>query len=248
MISEPEMVGEFGAVGAVEVVGDFDRKPTGGPRTRRPWLWALGGAVVASAVWAGAVYLHPFGARKPDMHGYRLEEDPCPTVRLRAIGAAIAPKDETPRLKPELLNDPALDRAECFISLRSPAAKKSLGNRWYTDYSVGITVALHKRSDPKAEFEAMRGVTDAGVDADVKVEKVPNLGDSAYALTQDDGTAELRVLEGGAVLSLSLASYTQYNSDGGEVPSDEGPDISDLSPYQSAMISDMRDLMRSLKR
>ncbi|WP_326763944.1 hypothetical protein OG978_04625 [Streptomyces sp. NBC_01591] len=248
MISEPEMVGEFGAVGMGEVVGDFDRKPTREPRPRRPWWWALSGAVVASAVWAGALYLYPVGDRKPDMHGYRLNGDPCPTVRLKALGAAIAPKEATPGIESELLSDPALDRVKCLFSFRSPAAKKSIRSRWHIEYSVGITVALHKRSDPAAEFEAMRGLTDSGVDADVKVEEVPNLGDSAYALTQDDGNAELRVLEGGAVLSLSLPAYTQYNSDRGEPPSDDGPDASDLSPYQSAMISDMRDLMKSLKR
>ncbi|MEE1772570.1 hypothetical protein PUR34_31545 [Streptomyces sp. JV185] len=247
MISEPEMVDEFGAAGAGEVVGDHDGRPAKRPRQRRPWSWALGGAVLASVGWAGALYLHPAGDPAPDLHGYRLVTDPCPSVRLKAIGAAIAPKDETSKLEPELLNDPVLDRAECFLSLRSPAARESVTGGWYTDYSVGVTVALHKKSDPAAEFEAMRGVTDSGIDADAKVEKVPNLGDSAYLLTQDDGTTELRVREGGAVFSLSLTSYTQFNSDDGEAPSGDGPETSDLSPYQSAMISDMRDLMKGLK-
>ncbi|MFF3956080.1 hypothetical protein ACFYY1_23075 [Streptomyces sp. NPDC001890] len=247
MISEPEMVDEFGAVGTGEVVGDMARNPAREPRPRRPWRWAVSGAVVASAVWAGALYLLPVGDREPDVHGYRLEANPCPTVRLKALGAAIAPREETPMLAPELLNDPALDRVKCFISLRSLAAKKPISSRWYTDHSVAITVALHKKSDPAAEFEAMRGVTDSGPDARATVEKVPNLGDSAYVLTQDDGYAELRVREGGAVLSLGLSASTQYNSDAGEPPSDDGPDTSDLSPYRSAMISDMRDLMRSLR-
>lgn len=247
MISEPEMVDEFGAVGTGEVVGEFDRNPAREPRPRRPWWWAVSGAAVASAVWAGALYLHPVGDRKPDMHGYRLDANPCPTVRLKALGAAIAPREEYPMLAPELLNDPALDRVKCFISLRSQAAEKPIRSRWYTDYSVAITVALHKKSDPAAEFEAMRGVTDSGPDAGAKVEKVPNLGDSAYVLTQDDGYAELRVREGGAVLSLGLSASANYNSDAGEPPSDDGPDTSDLSPYRSAMISDMRDLMKSLR-
>ncbi|MGW2086765.1 hypothetical protein [Streptomyces sp. NPDC001880] len=246
MISEPEMVDEFGAVGADEVVGGFDRRPPG-PRQRRPWLWALGGAVLASAVWAGALCLYPVGEPVPDLHGYRLDGDPCPTVRLKAIGAATAPKDRTSGIELALVNDPALDRAKCLISLRPPAAKKPVRSRWSTEYSVGVTVALHKKSDPTAEFEAMRGVTDSGIDAEVKVEKVPNLGDSAYLLTQNDGNAELRVREGGAVLSLSLAAYAQFDSGEGEVPTGDGPDTSDLSPYRSAMISDMRDLMRSLR-
>ncbi|WP_405708948.1 MULTISPECIES: hypothetical protein [unclassified Streptomyces] len=247
MISEPEMVDEFGAVGSGEVVGHFDRKPAREPRPRRPWWWAVGGAVVASAVWAGALYLNPADDRKPDMHGYRLNENPCPTVRLKALGAAIGPKEAAPGRAPELLNDPALDRVTCFISLQPPAAKKSDRSRWYTDYSVGITVALHKSSDPAVEFEAMRGVSDFGSDAEVTVEKVPNLGDSSYVLTRNDGNVELRVLEGGAVLSLGLTAYAQYNSDAGEPPPDDGPDTSDLSPYRSALISDMRDLMEGLR-
>ncbi|WP_329201724.1 hypothetical protein [Streptomyces sp. NBC_01435] len=247
VISEPELVGEFGEAGAGDVVGGLDPRPAREPRPRRPWLWALSGAVVASAVWAGAVYLYPSGDRKPDLHGYRLAGDLCPSVRLKAVGAAIAPKDDTPGLDPELLNDPVLDRAECYLSLRSPAAKKPFSNRWSVDYSVGARVVLHKKTDPAAEFEATRGVTDSSIGTDVKVESVPNLGDSAYVLTQDDGAMELRVLEGGAVFSLSLSAYSQFNSDNGEVPSGEGPDASDLSPYQSAMISDMRDLMARLK-
>ncbi|MFD0341097.1 hypothetical protein ACFVH0_20845 [Streptomyces sp. NPDC127117] len=250
VISEPEMADEFGAVGAGEVVGDFDRKPAREPRPPRPWWWALGGAVLASAVWAGALYLNPVDDRKPDMHGYRLNEDPCPTVRLKALGSAISPREPTPGIGPELLNDPALDRARCFLTLRATSVKgaeKSVRSRWYTGYSVGVTVALHKRTDPAAEFEAMRGVTESAAGDEAKVEKVPNLGDSAYLLTQYGGTAELRVREGGAVFSLSLDAYTEYDGDGSEPPSDDGPDISDLSPFQSAMISDMRDLMAGLR-
>jgi hypothetical protein len=250
VISEPEMVDEFGAAGTGEVVGDFGRKPGREPRSPRPWWWALGGAVLASAVWAGALYLHPVDGRKPEMHGYRLDEDPCPTVRLKALGAAISPKEPISGDEPELLNDPALDRVRCFLSLRTMSwkgAKKSAKSRWHTGYSVGITVSLHKRTDPAAEFEATRGVTESVTGDEVKVEKVPNLGDSAYLLTQDSGNAELRVMEGGAVFALSLDAYTTYDGDGSEPPSDDGPDISDLSPYQSAMISDMRDLMAGIR-
>ncbi|MFE6664677.1 hypothetical protein ACFVFH_14115 [Streptomyces sp. NPDC057697] len=247
MISEPELVGEFGEGGTGDVVGGPGPGPAREPRPRRPWLWALSGALVASAVWAGAVYLYPFGDRKPDLHGYRLDGDPCPDIRLKAVGAAIAPKDDTSRLDPELLDGSVLDRADCYISLGSTAAGKPLDSRWSVDYTVEITVVLHKRTDPAAEFEATRGVTDSGIGTDVKVESVPNLGDSAYVLTQDDGTMELRVREGGAVFSLGLSSSAQFIGVNGEVPSDDGPDTSDLSPYQSAMISDMRDLMAGLK-
>jgi hypothetical protein len=247
MISEPEMAGDFGAGETREVVGDFGREPVGGLRPGRPWLWALGGVAVASALWAAALFLYGFGDREPDMHGYRLNEDPCPTLRLKAIGAAIAPKESTEEAAAGLLNHPALDQIQCFIHLQSPAGAARPGKGWSFDYTVGITVALHKKTDPGAEFEAQRGVIDGGAYPEAKLEAVPNLGDKAYLLIWDDGS-ELRVLEGGAVLSLRLHVVTQYESDDeGEGAAEDSPDIPDLAPYQSAVISDMRDVMSSLK-
>ncbi|SCF71980.1 hypothetical protein [Streptomyces sp. Ncost-T10-10d] len=249
MISEPEMAGDFDGVETREVLGDFDREFVGKRRPRRPWLWALGGMVMASVLWAAALFLYGLGDRKPDMHGYQLDQDPCPSLQLKSIGDAIAPREPTTKVESRLLNHAVLDQIQCFVPLRSRAGAERPGNGWSIDYTVGITVALHKKTDPGAEFEARRRVTDLGVDPEAKLETVPNLGDKAYLLTRDDGNAELRVLEGGAVLALSLSAFTQYQGDdyNEDEPGDE-PDIPDLSPYQSAMISDMRDLMSSLKQ
>lgn len=87
------------------------------------------------------------------------------------------------------------------------------------------------------------------------MEVVPDLGDKAYLLTLESGESELRVLEGGAVLSLRLMSFTVYENDDGDdgdgkgeapAPDDRGEEP-DTAPYQAAMISDMRDLMAALK-
>lgn len=109
-------------------------------------------------------------------------------------------------------------------------------------------MALHKKTDPGAEFEARRRITHLGVDPEAKPERVPDLGDRAYLLTEEGGTAQLRVLEGGAVVSLSLLVFTQHRGDGPEDVVGDEPEIPDLSPYRSAVISDMRDLMSSLKK
>lgn len=79
-----------------EVMGDFDRELVGGRRPRRPWLWALGGVVIASALWAAALFQYGWGEREPDMRGYQLDQDPCPSLQLKSIGAAIAPRSPPP--------------------------------------------------------------------------------------------------------------------------------------------------------
>lgn len=248
VISEPEMEGEFGAVDTREVMGSFDREPVGEPRQRKPWLWALGGVVLASAVWAAALFLYGWGNGRPDLRGYQLDRDPCPSLPLKSIGAAIAPRESTTEVESGLLSHAALDRIACFVPLRSPGTAEQPKSGWSVGYSVGITVELHKKTDPGAEFEAKQRLTDGGFDPEAKLETVPNLGDKAILLTQDEGTSELRVLEGGAVFSLSLSASTQYQSEeSGEGPVDDGPDLPDLTPYQAAMISDMRDLMSNLK-
>ncbi|MDX3183290.1 hypothetical protein PV334_18790 [Streptomyces sp. ME02-7008A-1] len=248
MISEPEMAGKLGAAGTREVMDGFAQDAAGGPRHRKPWLWGLGGMAMASVLWTAALSVHGPGDRRPDMHGYRLDQDPCPSLRLKSLGAAIAPRTADRDLGTGLLQHAALDRIQCYIPLRSRAGEESAEGGWSIEYTVGIAVALHKETDPGVEFEAQRRVTDIGFEPEAKLETVPVLGDKAYLLTRDEGDTELRVLEGGAVLSLSLTATTLYESDGhGDDGAGDEPDVPDPAPYQAAMISDMRDLMSSLK-
>ncbi|MFD3437101.1 hypothetical protein ACFWU3_06305 [Streptomyces sp. NPDC058685] len=249
MISEPEVAGEFGGAEPREVIGDFDQEPAGRriPRTR--WVWALGGVVVASAVWVAALPLLGALDRKPDMHGYALDQDLCRSLQLRSIGGAIAPRETTPMTDSGLLEHPALDQIQCLISLGSPTSGDADGGGWSIHYTVGLDVALHKKADPAVEFEARRRVTDLGVVPEELVETIPDLGDEAYLVTPDAGSSELRVVEGGAVLSLQLSASTQYQgADDNDEVVGEGPDTPDVSQYRSALIGDMRDLMSRLKR
>ncbi|MFI9624083.1 hypothetical protein [Streptomyces sp. NPDC052042] len=248
MISEPELTGQFGPENSREVMDGFGSEPAGGRRERRPWLWALGGAVVATALCASALFLYGFGDRKPDLHGYRLDEDPCPSLRLKSIGAAIGPRESAIDSGPRIVNHPALDQARCYIPLRGPNGDEQPARGWSVEYRVEVTVTLHKQTDPRPEFEALRRVTDLAVAPEAKLETVPNLGDRAYLLTVDDETSELRVLEGGAVFSLSLSVFSYYmDEDSSEELRDDEPDAPKASEYHSALISDMRGLMASLK-
>ncbi|MGW6203261.1 hypothetical protein ACWF9B_06380 [Streptomyces sp. NPDC055089] len=251
MISEPEMAGEFEEASATREVlvhsgpqAAGDRPPrASGPRAR--WLWALGGAVVASAVWGAVLFTDGSRDAAPDMHGYRLGQDPCADVRLKSIGAAISPREPAEQFEAEMLRHTALDRVQCSIPLRSESGGKRPEKGWTVGYVVRVEIALHKETDPGAEFDAGRNATELGVEPGTEVEAVPELGDKAYLLSLESGELELRVLEGGAVLSLRLSSYTTYEGDG-QLPEDaaESPD---LSPHKAAMISDMRDLMTGLK-
>ncbi|MFD7865593.1 hypothetical protein [Streptomyces sp. NPDC057682] len=254
MISEPEMAGEdgtFGVPAPPEVLDPGEPPPP--VRERRPrgpwqrWAWALGGAVAASAVWGAALIVYQPGDRAPDMHGYRLVKDPCPGIGLKALGSAIAPRRAGSYLPADVLRHPALDRASCSIGLREKDAPANRGG--IDHYSVSIEIDLHKRTDPREEFEARRNDSVLGFQSEAEVEIVPDLGEKAYLLSAPGGETELRVLDGGAVFSLRLTSYFVSSLGPGEtrVTADDDDEPS-TSAYQSAMISDMRDLMASLKR
>ncbi|MFI6960480.1 hypothetical protein [Streptomyces sp. NPDC050149] len=251
MISEPEMAGEFEASAEREVLADAGRRraedrPPRAPRPGSKWLWALGGAVVASAVWGAVLFADGSPEGAPELHGYRLDRDPCPDVRLKSIGAAIAPRGLESDFGTGMLRHAALDRVECYIPLHAESGQHQPDKGWNVSYTVAIRIALHKRTDPRAEFEAERNATALGVDPKTEVEAVPELGDKAYLLsfeTADQGQ-ELRVLEGGAVLSLQISALVSWDDD---QPPEEAEEDPDLSPHKAAMISDMRDLMTDLK-
>lgn len=253
MISEPEMAGESDTHAVREVLDHSrpqpdEERPPRAPRPGARWLWALGGAVVASAVWGAVLFAGGPRDGTPDLHGYQLGKDPCAAVRLKSIGAAIAPRETESRLDTGVLRHADLDRAVCFIPLRPAGTQGRPDDKgWSVDYAVNVRVALHKKTDPRAEFEAGRNATEFGVDPETEVEAVPELGDKAYLLSLENGEQELRVLEGGAVLSLSIYASTNWEGEEGQTP-DDAVEQPDLAPHKAAMISDMRDLMSDLKR
>ncbi|CAM5373456.1 hypothetical protein SAVIM40S_01535 [Streptomyces avidinii] len=58
VITDPELGEEWKteAMEQASAPSGSAREPTAGGPGPRPWKWALGGAVVASAVWAGGLY------------------------------------------------------------------------------------------------------------------------------------------------------------------------------------------------
>ncbi|MFE2294477.1 hypothetical protein [Streptomyces sp. NPDC059452] len=244
MITEPELVGESGAERGADEVGGYDRKPASGRRRGHGLLWGAAGALVASAVWASAVFAYGIGGdRKPETHGYQLGERSCSALRLTALTASVGKREEPPSLSSGTIGHPALDSVTCSTSLGSSGGSSK---EWSSQLHVWMVAELHKETDPRPEFEARGGVASLLGNEPERSELVPGLGDLAYLLVVDEYDAELRVLEGGAVITLSISLNWDYTGSGdGDAPP---PDAPGVEQYHPDLISDMRDLMKRLKK
>ncbi|MFT9669069.1 hypothetical protein ACMZ5F_16890 [Streptomyces rhizosphaericola] len=251
MISEPELIGAFGPDRTAEAVGGFDsdrKPPTGTARGRgRGLLWAAAGALTASALWAAAVFAYGIGpAPRPDTHGYHLDARSCSTMRMTALTASVGERADAPGLVPGSIEHPALDTIECSMTLTAPKSSED-GYGWRYGLHVGLEAELHKETDPLPEFEARKEETRWGDGAD-RVEPVPGLGDRAYLLAVDESSSELRVVEGGAVITLTLSTTMDYaGSDEGREPPPVEPETPAAEPYHADLITDMREVMAQLK-
>ncbi|MFG2980442.1 hypothetical protein ACGFYQ_04190 [Streptomyces sp. NPDC048258] len=225
MIGEPELDGEWESVQPTETaqpgaVGD----PVRGPR--RPWLWALGGALLASAVWAGTLAAQDRFTDAPRI-AYRHSEDLCKEVPLTAVSGATA---KLSRDIPRHAEHPALDWSACTYS-----ADHAEGRLYF---QADALVQLHKQTDPRAEFGAGPG-TGAQLWDSIgigELEQVPGLGERALLSRQARGP-RLQVLDGGAVFTLHVGWFGEPN-----VPEP------DEDAVKAAMIEDMRALMAAVKK
>ncbi|MFD5354241.1 hypothetical protein [Streptomyces sp. NPDC058657] len=243
MISPPELVGG----------------PPRPPRTRigewlgegraRPWLGALGGAVAASALWAGGLYaLDRDGG--PDQRGYRLAWRSCEKVPLTSLRERLGERDTTTDSE-DLFEDPALNRLECRMSMRPPV-RRSGEYEIQQRYQVTFHVEQHRRTDPGPEIEALlkSGRRGWGGFETEKLTPVKGLGDRAYFVNnyRSGPQLELVVQDGGVLLTLQLFGDTEVNGDGPpgtEPPDDSAPDLSGTAGRVEAA---MREAMAVLKR
>ncbi|MFB7029049.1 MULTISPECIES: hypothetical protein [unclassified Streptomyces] len=224
MISEPELVGG-GGFERPEVL--TEAPPPRPPRARRPWLWALGGAVVASAVWGGGLYAYerrePPG---PDLGGYKEVDDLCGKAKLEALTAVLGKQAGTGA--GPVMDEPALHRRSCSLDFGSME----------TGYSGNVVYTLHKVTDPGPEFGAWGKYYELTTPIDGVGEK---------ALFDDRGGegGELRVLDGQIEIELSISR--QYATDEhGEVIQETRP--LDLSGIEVPMTQDVLALMAELKK
>ncbi|MFF5500059.1 hypothetical protein [Streptomyces aquilus] len=243
MISEPEMAEGSDPPEVREVMDHLVQRSSVRPR-RKPWLWALGGALAASSVWAAGLLVLGPANQSADMRGYQVDRDSCKSAPLAALREALALQSVPDTTQDELLRHPALDQVHCSLSFQG-GSRATSGGHWAVTTTIGISVALHKKADPREEFDADRRVTDSGVVAADQVRPVPGLGDEAFVIAEDLGRTELRVLDGAAVVTLSLATTSYYEGDADAA--DEAPALPDVSTYWPAMISDARELTTVLR-
>ncbi|MEE4541707.1 hypothetical protein V2S66_06945 [Streptomyces sp. V4-01] len=262
MIDELEMAGpEPGPDDRADVLdgGGGRSGAAAGALRRRPLAWGVvGGIVAASAVWAAA--LQATGrdhSAAPDLHGLRLTGPPCTSVNLEPLTDLVAPTSAVLD-SAAVHHGPALDHADCgFVT----AVPKSDGTQ--AVYAVSVTVDLHKKADPRAEFvdtyasrPVQSGVRQAeqysfALPTDAVTRPYPGLGDLAY-LSTDLTHVSLAVLDGGAVVSVTVDYGVATPSGGPSAATGSGwvgpPTPADVHALSPLVPRTVRHLMGALAR
>ncbi|MFJ2651042.1 hypothetical protein ACIO1C_30520 [Streptomyces sp. NPDC087420] len=225
--------------GSGTVIGDGGVRDVSG--RLRPWLWAFGGALAASAVWGAWAYAQ--SQAEPDLRGYRISRDLCDDAKLSALSAAYGEREETGTHRVD--ERPEVDHAVCSVDLVRPRKGESSATAYA---SVELAYIRHKVTDPEPEFDASVTAPSAWYITDNKARRVTDLGERAYLLSGVNGDGkELRVLDGQVELSLVVSGVVVGEEDPvtGEMTVPDGIDLAGIEP---SMIGDMRDLMATLKK
>ncbi|WUH93522.1 hypothetical protein OG900_27720 [Streptomyces sp. NBC_00433] len=257
MISEPEMAGEGESAGAVDLVSDTDRPPPLGRFAGRPWAWALGAAVVTSAVWAAVLQGTGYGhTAAPDLHGYGVDAAPCTNLHMQPLADDLG-SVSFGQIPPKVTRSAALDRVSCTLI---GSAKDADG--WSKTYTMAVAVELHKKKDPADEFDALSrsdattaastetGLLMSYMKSPERITHPEGLGDEAN-LIAGDFQQSLYVRHGGAVFSLTLVGSNDWDESRGQAPTgaDGGPErqrVADTSAFRKDLVPTMRTLMRAM--
>jgi hypothetical protein len=256
MISEPEMEGRQDTAEPVDLVSHADRPPLLGRFTPKPWTWALGAVVVTSALWAGALRVTGYGhTAAPDLHGYHIGENPCTNQNLQPLADDLSSLSFGQN-RPAIIKTGGLDHVMCDL-----IGTTSTGDGWRTTYTVTLTIDLHKKTDPTAEFEAARRIeipapdpvrpgTIAVIDERRTTTPVRGIGDEAY-MVAGRFRQEMYVRHGGAVFSMTLDGTNDWDASRGKPPTDaEGAavkeDLADTTAFRKDLKPTLHRLMSDL--
>lgn len=221
---------------------------SGPPLRQRPWVWGLAGVLLTSAVWAGGLWA--YGRTGPDLQGYGVSRNLCLDADLSALTAVLGERRNPFAAVGE---DTALDQAVCTVNLVPKRPRGSDGDHpgpTVLAYAE-ITYTLHKKTDPGPQFDAsLIEPTDQGSGKQT-LKLVPEVGERAYLVTRAGGeNPSLEVLDGQAVLSLSVGQVADYNKVDPLNPDFDidGQDVVHLGGLEPAMVEDMLALMDALKK
>jgi hypothetical protein len=211
------------------------------PSARRHWRWALGGVAVASALWATGLYAYANATGGgPDLHGYHVGANPCAGRAMKPLTDAIG-DDRTVSNPEKQVTGPALDLTRCEVFAHSTA-----NGGWAALYRAEISVELHKKTDPRGEFEDERGLREDSLEPPETIRTVAGLGDRAYLVTATDAIEMLKVLHGGAVFTLTVTGDTRL-TDLRVDPEAGQPDPPNMDRLQPGMIASVRNIMAALR-
>ncbi|PRH79744.1 hypothetical protein C6N75_07670 [Streptomyces solincola] len=199
--------------------------PPPGGRRAPGWLWGAGGAVVASAVWAAALFgFGVLGGPRPEFGGHRFASDLCGTLPFDGFEERYDFQD--------LEDDDGFDSRQKGIDQSSCSRginDRDAEDKEFADGYVSAYANWHKGSDPAGEFASLQAASEDRSDGDrtYETEPVRGLGDEAYVTTstqKDTATGDkeldsmsLAVRDGWFTLELSWSWYG--SDDDGEVPS-----------------------------
>ncbi|WP_406364684.1 hypothetical protein [Streptomyces sp. NBC_00645] len=188
-------------------------------------LWALGGAVLATAL-CGAAFLWTSGGSGAPAQRYRMSDNLCADARTAGLGGVYERSDDPVHAE---YRHQALDVAECSDSI---VEKGSVGQ---DPTSLTLRLLLHKVTDPRPEFEATGEDTETNTGPTTASERVEGLGERAYfgVIEFDGGTVLiLKALDGGAEFAFNVVVASPHTPE-------------ELKP---SMIEDMRALMKTLSK
>ncbi|MEC3913297.1 hypothetical protein [Nocardia sp. CDC160] len=187
--------------------GGFPQLQLARSRRSKWWAWGLGGALLASVVWAvglfavsttgddGKPWTDSGGAR-----GYRYVDDFCKATDVTALRdagyAASKPGIE------HSATSPAMDAMSCQMLVTYGKQSSATG-------SITVSADIHNQVNPVIEFDAEK---DAHVRTSfaekIETKKIDGLGEDAYSrIETGKGQREIQVnvRDGGLILKISLS-------------------------------------------
>ncbi|MEV7615992.1 hypothetical protein [Streptomyces sp. NPDC089799] len=199
-------------------------------------LWALGGVLAASAVWAGGLYAYGDELAAPQQ-AYRLPETLCKDFRPAALSRTVPGLRDFGEARGEQAQE-TLDWVVCETTGESEPTPS--GDR--VRYVLRVEAERHKKTDPAVEFGLGIPVLDVSGNSTVS-----GLGDKAILNTTPAGREPvLRVVDHEAVFTIRMTalSLDERGSPAGDVVTDNV----DYDEVKYAMIEDMRKLMDATRK